>query len=144
MITSQFLKASICLRLLPSATAVSLTAGRGIQRATYYHHHHHHHRRPFAFGWAPGDASRPAATHAAAASEATPAPGVARQQDHHELPRELKDVPASLLAAVEAVASDVDGTLTTPEVTVTSRTKQAIKAVMDSGLVFFPATGKVG
>lgn len=47
------------------------------------------------------------------------------------------------MSTVEAVASDVDGTLTTPEVTVTSRTKEAIKAVMDSGLVFFPATGKV-
>ncbi|CAM9538817.1 unnamed protein product, partial [Hapterophycus canaliculatus] len=45
-------------------------------------------------------------------------------------------------ATVRAVASDVDGTLTTPEVTVTERTKQAIKAVMDSGLTFFPATGK--
>ncbi|CAM9280514.1 unnamed protein product [Pylaiella littoralis] len=128
-------KASLCLRLLPSAAAVSSTAGRGVQRVTYCHHSY---RRPFAFGWAPGDTSRHTAATAAAA--AAPAAGVAGQQDH-EL-RELKDVPASLLEVVEAVASDVDGTLTTPEVTVTSRTKQAIKAVMDSGLVFFPATGK--
>lgn len=133
---SHLVKASLCLRLLPSAAAVSSTAGRGVQRATYYHNHYY--RRPVAFGWVPGDASRPATTHAAAG--AAPAAGVVGNQDHV---RELKDVPASLLAAVEAVSSDVDGTLTTPEVTVTSRTKQAIKAVMDSGLVFFPATGKV-
>lgn len=130
------MKASLCLRLLPSAAAISSTAGRGAQRATYYHRYH---RRPIAFGWMPGDASRPATTHAAAAA---PAAAVVAGHQDHEL-RELKDVPASLLAAVEAVASDVDGTLSTPEVTVTSRTKQAIKAVMDSGLVFFPATGKV-
>lgn len=57
--------------------------------------------------------------------------------------QELEVVSPTLLANVVAVASDVDGTLTTPDVTVTTRTRDAIKAVMDSGLLFFPATGKV-
>lgn len=128
-------KASLCLRLLPASAAVSPTAGRGFQRATYYHQNH---RRSVAFGWtlrgggSAGDPPRSATTAAAAAGTA---------KDHE--PQELSNAPASLLATVKAVASDVDGTLTTPEVTVTERTKQAIKAVMDSGLTFFPATGKV-
>lgn len=57
---------------------------------------------------------------------------------------ELVDTPPSLLANIMAVASDVDGTLATPETTVTSRTSDAVKAILDSGLMFFPATGKVG
>ncbi len=132
---SQLVKGCVCLRLagLPSSVSVaalSSTTGRAAQRATYYHRYP---RRQFAFGWAGGDSSRPATTAAQA---------VAGQQQDQVL-RELKDVPDSLMETVEAVASDVDGTLTTPEVTVTSRTKDAIKAVLDSGLVFFPATGKV-
>lgn len=57
---------------------------------------------------------------------------------------ELVDTPPSLLANIMAVASDVDGTLATPETTVTRRTSDAVKAILDSGLMFFPATGKVG
>lgn len=130
---SHLVKGCLCLRLLPNAAggALSSTTARGAQRATYYHHHHH--RRPVAFGWTGGEGSRSATTTTQA---------VAAHQQNQDL-QELKDVPASTLAAIECVASDVDGTLTTPDVTVTSRTKEAIKAVMDSGLVFFPATGKV-
>lgn len=125
---SHLVKGCLCLRLLPSAAAASTTA-RGAQRVTYYHHRH----RPAAFGWTAGEGSRFATTTTQA---------VAAQHQNHDL-RELKDVSATTLATIEAVASDVDGTLTTPDVTVTSRTKRAIQAVMDSGVVFFPATGKV-
>ena len=129
---SQVVKGCLCLRLVgvPGVAALSSTTGRCAQRATYYHRCP---RRPFAFGWTGGDGSRPATTATQAVA--------GHQQD--QILRELKDAPDSLMSTVEAVASDVDGTLTTPEVTVTSRTKEAIKAVMDSGLVFFPATGKV-
>lgn len=129
---SHLVKGCLCLRLLPSATAAlsSATARCAHQRATYYHHRY---RRPVAFGWTAGEDSR---------STTTTTQTVLAHHQTHNL-RELKDVPASDLARIDAVASDVDGTLTTPEVTVTSRTKEAIKAVMDSGLVFFPATGKV-
>lgn len=126
---SHLVKGCLCLRLLPSATAAAMSTTRGAQRATYYHHH----RRPLAFGgWTAGEGSRSATTTTQA---------VAAHQQNHGL-REFTDVPAATLGTIEAVASDVDGTLTTPDVTVTSRTKEAIKAVMDSGLVFFPATGK--
>lgn len=57
--------------------------------------------------------------------------------------RELATASPALLASVVAVASDVDGTLTRSDSTVSRRTHDAIKAVMDSGLLFFPATGKV-
>lgn len=127
---SHLVKGCLCWRLLPIAAAVSSSTTARAQRATWYHHHHH--RRPVAFGWTAGEGSR---------STTTATRAVAAQQQSHL--QELKDVPASTLATIEAVASDVDGTLTTPDVTVTSRTKEAIKAVMDSGLVFFPATGKV-
>ena len=128
---SHLVKGCLCLRLLPSAAgALSSTTARGAVRTTYCHHYHH---RPVAFGWTGGEGSRSATTTTQAA---------AAHQQNQDL-RELKDVPASTLASIQCVASDVDGTLTTPDVTVTSRTKEAIKAVMDSGLVFFPATGKV-
>lgn len=57
--------------------------------------------------------------------------------------QELATAPESLLASIVAVASDVDGTLTRKDSTVSQRTKDAIKAVLDSDLLFFPATGKV-
>lgn len=128
----------LCFRLLPAAAvAVTSTAARGTQRAIY-----HHHRRPTAaFGWtsrgvSSGDAS------AERSARIQKLQGTANSTQDVQL-QKLADAAPSLLANVVAVASDVDGTLTTPDVTITLRTKQAIKAVMDSGLVFFPATGKV-
>lgn len=130
---------SLCFRLLPAtAVAVSSTVGRGVQRSTY----HHRRSTAVAFGWtcrgghSSGDSSTTGNTasrslHSAAKS----IPGSQLQG--------LVDAAPSLMATVVAVASDVDGTLTTPDVTVTMRTKEAIKAVMESELVFFPATGKV-
>lgn len=127
----------LCFRLLPAAAvAVTSTAARGTQRAIY-----HHHRRPTAaFGWtsrgvSSGDAS------AERSARIQKLQGTANSTQDVQL-QKLADAAPSLLANVVAVASDVDGTLTTPDVTITLRTKQAIKAVMDSGLVFFPATGK--
>ncbi|CAM9138156.1 unnamed protein product, partial [Choristocarpus tenellus] len=55
---------------------------------------------------------------------------------------EISSVPKPILSGIKAVASDVDGTLTSPEGKVSARTKSTIKAIMDEGLVFFPATGK--
>lgn len=135
---SQVVKGFVCLRLLPGSGAVSSTAARGVQRGTCYHHRLHH--RPASFGWTTrgggsgGHAPQSVASSSAAASSAA-------ASSNREL-RQLAEAPTSLLATVEAVASDVDGTLTTPEVTVTPRTKDAIKAVLDSELAFFPATGK--
>ncbi|CBN75910.1 haloacid dehalogenase-like hydrolase [Ectocarpus siliculosus] len=136
---SQVVKGFVCLRLLPSSGAVSSTAVRGVQRGTYYHHRLHH--RPASFGWTTrGGGSGGHAPQSVASSSAAAASASAAASNRE--PRQLADAPASLLATVEAVASDVDGTLTTPEVTVTPRTKDAIKAVLNSELAFFPATGK--
>lgn len=59
-------------------------------------------------------------------------------------PRNFAEVSPALLAKIVAVATDVDGTLSAPGPTVTTRTKDAIRAVLHSGILFFPATGKVG
>lgn len=136
---SQVVKGLVCLRLLPGSGAVSSTAVRGVQRGAYYHHRLHH--RPASFRWTTrGGGSGGRAPQSVASSSSSAAASVAASSNRE--PRQLADAPASLLATVEAVASDVDGTLTTPEVTVTPRTKDAIKAVLDSELAFFPATGK--
>ena len=128
----------LCFRLLPAAAvAVTSTAARGTQRATTYHH-----RRPTAaFGWTSRGTSsgEPSAGRNVRIQKLQ---GTANSTQAAPL-QKLSDVAPSLLANVVAVASDVDGTLTTPDVVITARTKQAIKAVMESGLVFFPATGKV-
>ncbi|CAN0199631.1 unnamed protein product, partial [Ectocarpus sp. 12 AP-2014] len=137
---SKVVKGFVCLRLLPGSGAVSSTAVRGVQRGTYYYHRVHH--RPASFGWTTrGGGSGGHAPQSVASSSSSAAAASAAASSNCE-PRQLADAPASLLATVEAVASDVDGTLTTPEVTVTPRTKDAIKAVLDSELAFFPATGK--
>lgn len=130
----------LCMRLLPATAVVASSAlGRGVQRASYYQH-----RRPaVAFSWS--------SRGGFSSGESPPAERTARphatQSEVKSAPetqlRELAAVSPSLLASVVAVASDVDGTLTTPDVTVSPRTVAAIKAVMDSGLLFFPATGKV-
>ncbi|CAM9649886.1 unnamed protein product [Ectocarpus sp. 6 AP-2014] len=136
---SQVVKGFVCLRLLPGSGAVSSTAVRGVQRGTYYHHRLHH--RPASFGWTTRGGGSGGHTPQSVASSSSAAASASAAASNRE-PRQLADSPASLLATVEAVASDVDGTLTTPEVTVTPRTKDAIKAVLDSELAFFPATGK--
>lgn len=135
------LRLSLYLVLFPAATATaSSAAGRCLARATYYNHGH---RRCLA---AFGGTSR----RLSSAGESTDRKGAHRAQplrstvkDARETLQALSTAAPSVLAAVVAVASDVDGTLSTPDKTVTSRTKDAIKAVMDSGLLFFPATGKV-
>lgn len=130
----------LCYKLLPAtAMAASSVAGRGAL-ATAFHYH-----RP-TYQYAFGSTSR------GVSSEDSPGGKGARNQQLHSTVQgapgnQLQDLAAaspSLLAKVVAVASDIDGTLTRPDVSVASRTKAAIKAVMDSGLVFFPATGKVG
>lgn len=130
----------LCLGLLP-ATAVATSSallGRGVHCATYYHHYC---RRPsLAFSrsshLSSGESSGEQPSRLPPL-QSTPKAGL------EAWPQELATAPSSLLESVAAVASDVDGTLTTPDVTVSHRTVSAVKAVLDSEVLFFPATGKV-
>lgn len=133
----------LCLALLPAATAAvaSSAAGRSLARATYYNHGHR--RCLAAFGGASRRlSSARGSTDRKGAHRAQPLRSAVKDTTQETLQALVTAAP-SVLAAVVAVASDIDGTLTTPDKTVTSRTKDAIRAVMDSGLLFFPATGKV-
>lgn len=102
-------------------------------------------RKPFA---GPGWVSRAFAGGADATGDSTHArPHYRLHSSTTSIPTALEDFEAAsqaLLASIVGIASDVDGTLTSPEVSVTERTKDAIRAVLASELMFFPATGKVG
>ena len=129
----------LCLGLVPATVvAASSALGHAGHRSTYYHCYR---RRPsVAFGWSSrlssGDSAGERPTSPKPLQSAVKSSSVAR-------PQELAAAPSSLLASVEAVASDVDGTLTTQHSTVSKRTVAAVKAVLDSEVLFFPATGKV-
>jgi Cof subfamily protein (haloacid dehalogenase superfamily) len=49
---------------------------------------------------------------------------------------------ATVAANIRAVASDVDGTLTRPDLQISSRTRAAIRETRSQGITFIPATGK--
>ncbi|KAG5176139.1 HAD-like domain-containing protein [Tribonema minus] len=55
---------------------------------------------------------------------------------------ELSQETLASLPEIKAVASDIDGTCTAPDLQVPQRVMDAIVATLDSGIVFFPATGK--
>lgn len=158
------LMARLNLRLLCSvASTAAAASGRGAQQRTggyqlhrYHHQHHQHSRCPaLAFSWVYRGTSSSSSCYSAGESptdgnaassqrfqpHAVSAVRGGATPDTHLKP--FATIEPSLLATIEALASDVDGTLTTPEVTVTDRTKDAIKAVIDSDVLFFPATGKV-
>lgn len=149
--------------LIPATAAVTAAAAGGTTRRVIIRaahnlssstYHHSAISRPFyrsrpqpfrrypAFGWASrgresganGGRDSGGSGTAAASTTSSVSPGALQ---------ELATAPESLLSAVVAVASDVDGTLTRKDSTVSERTKDAIKAVLDSDLLFFPATGKV-
>lgn len=130
----------LCLGLLPATAIATASAllGHGVHHATYYHHHY---RCPsLAFG-------RPShllSGEPSVKNLSRPPPLQSSLKIGSETrPQELATAPSSLLESVAAVASDVDGTLTTPDVTVSHRTVSAVKAVLNSEVLFFPATGKV-
>lgn len=130
------LSVQLCLGLLP-VTAMALL-GHGVRHATYYHHHYR--RISLAFG----RSSHLSSGEPSVEQSSRPSPLQSTVEIGSEArPQELATAPSSLLESVAAVASDVDGTLTTPDVTVSHRTVSAVKAVLDSEVLFFPATGKV-
>lgn len=138
----------VCLGLIPVTTAVAAVNAatrRGFIRTVHspnsngsFNRYRSRPTKAFpAFSWSSrGWDSGSKGSSTAAAKSVNPGTALGT-------PQGLAVVPPSLLAAIVAVASDVDGTLTRNDSTVSQRTKDAIKGVMDSGLLFFPATGKV-
>lgn len=127
------------LGILPTSTVVTLSVpGPAVLRATS--HYHCHRGVSLAFGWTP----RLSTGELLGGRRLSPLPsqGVVKASSEIE-PYDLAVAPPTLLASVAAVACDVDGTLTTAEMTVSDRTVAAAREVLDSEVLFFPATGRV-